>query len=130
MTPAELKARTFHFSLDCYRLARPWFREHETRHVAQQLVRASSSVAANYRATCLGRSHAEFTAKIGLTREESDESAFWTEFAQAAGLAADRALIRTVHLEACELTRIFDASFKTAKRRSRRNRSGGDDRGV
>jgi hypothetical protein len=45
MTPAELKARTFQFSLDCYRLARPWFREHETRHVAQQLVRASSSVA-------------------------------------------------------------------------------------
>jgi four helix bundle protein len=117
MTPAELKARTFQFSLDSYRLAKAWFREYETRHVAQQLVRASSSVASNYRAACFGRSHAEFTAKIGIAREESDESAFWTEFAQAAHFPADPVLVRGVHLEACELTRIFDASFRTSRGR-------------
>ena len=113
--------------MDSYRLAKPWFREAETRQVAQQLARASSSVASNYRAACLGRSHPEFTAKIGLTREEADESAFWTEFARAAGLPADRALLHTVHREACELSRIFDAAFKTAKRRARRKKDEADE---
>jgi len=117
MTPTELKARTFQFSLQSYRLAKPWFKEQETRHVAHQLVRASSSVASNYRAACFGRSRAEFGAKIGVTREEADESAFWTELAQAAHFPADPVLVRAVHLEACELTRIFDASFRTSRGR-------------
>jgi four helix bundle protein len=33
----------------------------------------------NYRASCRARSHAEFTAKIGVVAEEADESASWLD---------------------------------------------------
>jgi four helix bundle protein len=47
------------------------------RAIGGQLVRAGTSVGANYRAACRGRSRAEFIAKLGVVEEEADESAFW-----------------------------------------------------
>ena len=38
-----------------------------------------TSVAANYRAACRGRSKAEFVAKLGVVAEEADETVFWLE---------------------------------------------------
>ena len=40
----------------------------------RQLAKAATSVAFNYLASCRARSHAEFTAKIGLVSEEADKS--------------------------------------------------------
>jgi four helix bundle protein len=76
MTPQELRDRTFEFALQTYRFAKPLLRNIETRHVASQIIRASSSVAANYRAAGQGRSRREFCAKLGTVREEADESSF------------------------------------------------------
>jgi four helix bundle protein len=50
--------------------------------IAQQLVRAATSVGSNYRATRRSRSKAEFIAKLGLVLEEIDESVFWLEILQ------------------------------------------------
>jgi four helix bundle protein len=49
------------------------------RAIGNQLVRAGTAVAANYRAACRGRSKAEFIAKLGTVEEEADESAFLME---------------------------------------------------
>jgi four helix bundle protein len=49
------------------------------RAIGNQLVRAGTAVAANYRASCRGRSKAEFIAKLGTVEEEADESAFLME---------------------------------------------------
>ncbi len=43
--------------------------------VRHQLAKSATSVDMNYRAACRARSHAEFTAKIGLVAEEADETA-------------------------------------------------------
>jgi len=81
-----------------------------------QLVRSSSSVGANYRASCRGRSDAEFLAKMGIVEEEADESGFWLEL-----LVEDGAVSKTQvapHLdEADQLGRIAVASIKTVRRR-------------
>ena len=45
-----------------------------------QLIRSSSSVAANYRAAARGRSDAEFYSKICIVAEECDETQFWIDF--------------------------------------------------
>jgi four helix bundle protein len=65
MTQRELQERTLVFALAVFRFVRPLFRDADTRHIAQQLVRASSSAAANYRAACLARSSREWLAKLG-----------------------------------------------------------------
>ena len=49
------------------------------RHIVHQLIRSSTSVAANYRAATRSRSDREFYAKICIVTEEADESLFWLE---------------------------------------------------
>ena len=46
----------------------------EQRVLGKQLLRAGTSVAANYREASRSRSTAEFTAKIELCAQEADES--------------------------------------------------------
>jgi four helix bundle protein len=117
MTPQELQDRTFQFAVDVFNVVRPLFRNCETRHVADQLVRASTSAASNYRAAGRGRSRREFCSKLGTVREESDESLFWLLFMDAVKLATPRS--RRLTLEARELAAIFAAAYRTAKQRLR-----------
>jgi four helix bundle protein len=50
------------------------------RPVIIQIIKSSSSVAANYRAAARGRSDAEYYAKICIVVEECDETQFWLDF--------------------------------------------------
>jgi four helix bundle protein len=123
MTPQELQQRTLRFAVAVFRFVRPLMREPDSRHVAQQLFRAASSVAANYRAACLARSRAEWTAKIGLVREESDESLFWCVFLKEAEVIGASPELDRLHTEARELTRIFAASYRSSSLGHRRSQS-------
>jgi four helix bundle protein len=78
-------------------------------------------VAFNYRASCRARSHAEFTAKIGLVAEEADETQGWLEFIEAAKLIVSSDLPRLIG-ESRELTAIFSASAGTARYKQRNSR--------
>jgi len=79
-----------------------------------QLADAATSVAANYRAACRGRSRAEFAAKIGVVLEECDESLFWLEICEEKRWGAERGR-RTLLVEANELTAIFVQSSVTVR---------------
>ena len=93
----------------CRALSTSW----EGRRIADQLFRAATSVGANHRAACRARSRREFIAKLGLVVEEADESLFWLEFTERAGLQQGPTLTR-LQEEASELLRIFVASSRTA----------------
>lgn len=102
------------FALAVFRFTRPMMLDRLSGHVALQLFRAATAVAANYRAACLGRSRAEFIAKLGVVREAVDEVVFWLEFADRSGLTSGPA-VATVAAEARELAAIIAASYRTAK---------------
>jgi four helix bundle protein len=93
-----------------------------TSHVALQLFRSATAVAANYRAACLGRSRPEFVAKLGVVREEADETLFWLEFAQRSGLAIG-SKVPNLAAESQQLAAIFAASYRTAKSQSGEQRA-------
>ena len=113
-----LKRRTKSFAIKIIRLFRSLPRTEEARIIGRQLLRAATSVAANYRAVRRARSRSEFIAKMGIVVEEADESAFWIELLGDVGLVKGQEL--EPHLkEANELLAIFAASHRTA----RRNRS-------
>ena len=44
-----------------------------SRHISGQLIRSSTTVAANYRAACLAQSKPSFKSKISIVLEEADE---------------------------------------------------------
>ena len=109
-----LKRRTKQFALQVLRFVKMLPKTDEARIVKRQLLKAATSVAANYRATCRARSKAEFTAKIGVVLEEADEVAFWLELIEEGGIAEGQ-LIQDLHREADELLLIFAASRRTAR---------------
>ena len=88
---------------------------------ANQLLDASSSSAANYRAAGRARSKREFTAKLGVANEEADETVFWLEFIGNSGLDHDLDLA-ALQQEAKELRAIIAASYATARRNSGHNK--------
>ena len=83
--------------------------------MGKQLLRCGTSVAANYRAACRGRSRAEFAARLGIVVEEADESILWLELLEDAGVMAHERL-DALQREARELTALFTASQHTSRR--------------
>jgi four helix bundle protein len=76
----ELKRRTKEFAGRIIRLyvALP-LRRAEVSVLGRQMLRAGTSVAANYRAASRARSPDEFVAKIELCSQEADETQLWLE---------------------------------------------------
>lgn len=113
MTKEELKERTKIFAHRCVKLALSLPNNKLGLHIQGQLIRSSTSVAANYRATCLSQSKKSFIAKLSIVIEESDESLFWLQFIIDENLI-EKKLINSLLNEANELTAIFISSRKTA----------------
>ena len=112
MTKKELQNRTKDFAHRCVKLAINLPKTELGNHIQGQLIRSSSSVAANYRAACLAQSKKSFVAKLSIVIEEADESLFWIEFIAEEKLF-DIEKIKPLMQEANELTAIFIASRKT-----------------
>ena len=86
------------------------------------MARSGTSVAANYRAACRGRSKAEFVAKLGIVEEEADESALWMELIIESELIEEK-LVADLLNEARQITAIVAASKITARRKAIANRN-------
>jgi four helix bundle protein len=114
-TKAEsLKKRTKKFALGILRFKRTLPLSDEARDIGRQLTRAATAVGAGYRSACRSRSHAEFTARIGLVLDSADESLFWLEIIIEDGLASGPT-VATLQDETHQLTSIFAASTITAR---------------
>ena len=113
MDSEELINRTKDFAHRCVKLATALPETPLGKHIRRQLIRCSTSVAANYRATCLSQSKASFVAKISIVLEETDEAAFWLEFIIDEKLLKKN-LVEPLLKEAEELTAIFASSRITS----------------
>lgn len=110
----SLKNRTKAFALQVIRLCRTLPRSSEGSVITRQVLRSSTSVAANYRAVCRARSNADFVSKLGIVLEEADESLFWLELLGDSGVTQNDKIAPLLR-EADELVSIFVASLRTAK---------------
>src|SRR5436190_8447430 len=118
MNAQHLKERTKQFALRVMRLVDVLPNTPKGRAIASQLVRSGTSVAANYRAACRGRSKAEFIAKVGIVEEEADETALWLELIIDDKLLPEKKVTPLLK-EANEVTAIMAASYISASRVNR-----------
>jgi len=109
----DLKKRSNVFAHNCVKLALELPKNKLGLHIEGQLIRCSTSVAANYRAACLGQSKKSFVSKLGIVIEEADECIFWVEFLQDEKLI-NNTESQNILKESKELTAIFIASRITA----------------
>ncbi|HXG54392.1 MAG TPA: four helix bundle protein [Vicinamibacterales bacterium] len=115
MTPKELKARTEEFSKSIITFCAPLLDGVRTRDMARQLLRSGTAVDANYGSAQRGRSHDEFTARLGIVFDESSEAKGWLDLMQRSALIGETEAFRSLQRESAELTRIFAVSYRTAR---------------
>ena len=112
------KTRTKQFAKDCLKLLATIDAKSKLfLHIEGQLIRCSTSVAANYRAACLAQSTPTFIAKLSIVIEEVNDSAFWLELLQEETLNSDK--VSELINEATELTSMFIAARKKLKNRNK-----------
>lgn len=111
MTEAQLKQRTKALGVACVRFAATLPADYASQHVARQIVRCSTSVGANYRASCRARSRADMINKLAMVEEEADETLYWFEVLQELGASVPATLQREVD----EILRIIVRSINTLK---------------
>ena len=104
----DLKDRTKKFSLSIIDLVEKLDYSISKKVVMNQLVRAATSVGANYRAAVRARSDKEFISKLNIVLEEVDETVYWLEIIKEKGWYNVEKELR----EANELTAIFVSTLK------------------
>ncbi len=122
MDKIELKRRTQRFAIDVIKFIEKLPVKRSLDFPSDQLLRCSLSVGANYRSACKGKSTADFINKIVIVEEGTDESVYWLELMEEAGLV-DSKEIYQLKKEANELTAIFTAIGKTAKANRQNSKS-------
>ena len=111
----QLQDRTKQFAIRVIKAFARLPKDEATRIIGRQFLRSGTSLAANYRATCRARSTPDFTSKISVVAEETDETFFWLDLLIEAELVQKK-LLESLLGECEELLKIFSASLATAKR--------------
>jgi four helix bundle protein len=116
MDETTFKRRTRDAALRVIELVETLPRNTTNDVIARQLVRAATSVGANYRASCRGRSVKEILAKLAIVEEEADEASYWLELLVGCG-ALPAARIQPLAAEFDEILAMTVSSQRTLKRR-------------
>ncbi|MCF8298486.1 MAG: four helix bundle protein [Saprospiraceae bacterium] len=118
MTEKELfidlmKKRTKKFAVDVIRFCDSLKNTKATSVITYQLVKAATSVGANYRAACKARSKKEFFSKICIVVEEADESEYWLEVIKDACLSTEEKELERLLKEVIEIIKIMSKAKDT-----------------
>ena len=114
MNPDELKYRTKQLALKVIRSLEKLPKTQTAEMISRQLIRSATSVGANYRAACCGKSRADFIAKMGIVQEEADESLYWLEILYDLQLL-EKQVFSELFTETEALLKITVSSIKMAK---------------
>jgi len=110
------KKRTKQLGLRVIRLVNALPKNRMAGVIGAQILRSATSVGANYRAACRGRSRADVIAKLGFVEEEADETLYWLELlVEGAILPAKR--LEDLMTETNEILAMTVASIKTLRAR-------------
>jgi four helix bundle protein len=113
-----MRNRTKDLALRMIRLFQFLPKTDEARIIGKQLLRSTTSVAANYRAACRARSDAEYYSKICIVVEEADETLLWLEILSDAKIVAPAKLSALVK-EITEILSIFSKAKSNLKPKSK-----------
>jgi four helix bundle protein len=117
-TAEDLKVRTKRFATGILKFVDTLPRTPGGETIARQLARAGTGDAGNNRSACRARSHTEFTARMGIVLDESDESELWLAISNDSELGNEQ-LRTSLAREAGELRAIFSKAYTTARQRER-----------
>ena len=116
----QLRDRTMKMAVDVRNLLKSEKFIPIDRPFVNQLIRSSSSVAANYRSATRGRSDAEFYSKICIVLEETDETRFWIDYMLKLKVLNETEAMK-IRDEVEQLVRLFSSIKRTMKEKIGKN---------
>ena len=116
MTETEFKERTKGIALRVIRLVEALPNDRTSVVLGRQLLRSATSIGANYRAACRGKSTADVINKLAIVEEEGDESLYWLELLAGAG-ALPEGKMTVLYKDIDEIVAMTVASIKTLRSR-------------
>ena len=114
----DLAERTARFSEQVIRFARSVKGDHITRPLISQLVRAATSIGANYCEAVESGSTKEFRYRLSICKREARETQYWLRMV-AVATPETKDGGRDLWKEARKLTLIFAAAYRNAGAKSR-----------
>ena len=114
MKPIELEDRLINFAVHVINIVEILPNTKTGHHVAQQLVRSSTSPAPNYGEAQSAESKRDFIHKMKIALKELRETLIWLKIIERKPLC-DPIKIRNIMMECNELIAIFVKSIKTAE---------------
>ena len=114
MNRSELERRTLYFALKIIEFVGTLPKTKAGEAVEFQLVKAGTSVGANYREATRAESRNDFIHKLAIVEKESSESLYWLELCQEASFGKLELRQWLMH-ESGELLAIFTSAGRTSK---------------
>jgi len=112
-----LEKRTRQFAVQMIKLAGALPNTEAGKIVGHQMVKAGTSVGANYREANRSVSKADFRNKIGICMKEASETAYWLEVIVEAEMLP-WTQVKPAYEECQELLAIFTSSYNTSRKSS------------
>jgi four helix bundle protein len=97
MNREEMYERTMQFSVRVVRMVKSMPRGIAEDVIAKQLTKSATSIGANYREACHGKSSADFVSKLKICEGEADETLYWLQL-----------LVNTDVMKACKMQALID----------------------
>ena len=110
-----LKKRTKQLALRIIKVVDTLPKNRTADVIGRQLIRSGTSIGANYRAACRGKSTADVIAKLRIVEEEADESAYGMELLVESGLVSEARLSELMP-ETNEIIAMTVASIRTLQK--------------
>ncbi|KYC42493.1 four helix bundle protein [Scytonema hofmannii PCC 7110] len=114
MNEHEFKRRTFQIALKAIQLVETIPQNRTGEVIGKQLIRSATSVGANYRSACRGKSTADVIAKLSIVEEEADETIYWLDLIVESGLLSLEKVTK-LKSETNEILAMTVASIKTLR---------------
>ena len=116
MNETEFKERTKRLGLRVIDLVESLPKAKTAEVIGRQLLRSATSIGANYRAACRGKSTADVLAKLAIVEEEADETTYWLELLVESRTVNENQVAELLK-ETNEITAMVVASIKTLRGR-------------
>jgi len=110
----ELQKRLTSFAAKIVGVSSKINRTHQGRHIANQILRSGTALAANYGEARGAESRSDFIHKLRVVLKELNETAVWLQLIDETSLLSTEA-IGPILAENQELCRIIAASIRTAR---------------
>lgn len=121
MDEKTFKNRTKQIALDFITLIDKLPKTSSGSVIGKQLLRSSTSVGANYRAACRGKSVADVISKMSIVEEEADETLYWCELLRESGLFSEENIM-PLEKEMNEILAMTVASIKALRAKQKRKK--------